>query len=95
MSYNIVRLKVTELPGYDHLLRMVRERPDSLLLDIGCGCECNEAFMSNSKGLTCRPVGHDTRKIVLDGFPARNIIASDISRGNYAPVLLLKETFQR
>ncbi|PPQ78837.1 hypothetical protein CVT26_011848 [Gymnopilus dilepis] len=62
MSYNTLRLKVTELPGYDHLLHMVRERPDSLLLDIGCG------------------FGHDTRKIVLDGFPARNIIASDISR---------------
>jgi hypothetical protein len=30
-----------------------------------------------------RLVGHDTRKIVLDGFPAKNIIASDIYHGKH------------
>jgi len=57
-----MKLKVTQLPGYDRLISLARNRPGALLLDVGCG------------------FGHDTRKVVIDGFPAENILGSDIHR---------------
>lgn len=46
---------------YEHILKLGRERPDAVLLDLGC----------------C--FGVDARKAAADGFPAKNIIASDIN----------------
>ncbi|KAG2154063.1 hypothetical protein DEU56DRAFT_751711 [Suillus clintonianus] len=51
---------ISTYPEYEHILKLGRERPDAVLLDIGC----------------C--FGVDARRAAADGFPAKNIIASDI-----------------
>ncbi|KAG2367878.1 hypothetical protein BDR07DRAFT_1392400 [Suillus spraguei] len=59
-AFGFLRLNLSNFPVYEHILRLGRERPDAVLLDIGC----------------C--FGVDARKAAADGFPAKNIIASDI-----------------
>ncbi|KAG1821674.1 uncharacterized protein BJ212DRAFT_914119 [Suillus subaureus] len=58
--FNFLRLNLSNFPVYEHILQLGRERPDAVLLDIGC----------------C--FGVDARKAAADGFPAKNVIASDI-----------------
>ena len=69
MYYARLRTKVNRYPAYNQLLRLGRERPGALFLDIGCG------------------VGNDVRRAVSDGFPAKQIIASDLHPGMYIAVL--------
>ncbi|KAG2055200.1 hypothetical protein BDR06DRAFT_1020442 [Suillus hirtellus] len=59
-SFVFLRLNLSNLPVYEHILELGRKRPDAVLLDIGC----------------C--FGTDARKAAADGFPAKNIIASDL-----------------
>jgi hypothetical protein len=67
------------------LLPLVRKNPNALLLDVGCGCESHFYFSILTLILRCHHlVGHDTRKVVLDGFPVKNVIASDISHGKHS-----------
>ncbi|KAG0706783.1 hypothetical protein DFH29DRAFT_845588 [Suillus ampliporus] len=60
-GFVFLRLNISSYPVYEHILKLGRERPDAVLLDIGC----------------C--FGVDARKAAADGFPAKNIIASDIN----------------
>ncbi|KAG2055204.1 hypothetical protein BDR06DRAFT_1046346, partial [Suillus hirtellus] len=60
-NITFLRLNLSNLPVYEHILELGRKRPDAVLLDIGC----------------C--FGTDARKAAADGFPAKNIIASDLS----------------
>ncbi|KAG2154061.1 hypothetical protein DEU56DRAFT_726242 [Suillus clintonianus] len=60
-AFTFLRLNMSSLPGYEHILKLGRERNNAVLLDIGC----------------C--FGVDARKAAADGFPAKNIIASDIN----------------
>ncbi|KAG6918961.1 hypothetical protein DXG01_010200 [Tephrocybe rancida] len=62
------KLKISRLPGYQSALKLSRDRPDAVLLDIGC---C-------SNGLA---VGNDLRKAVSDGWPIQNVIGSDLQQG--------------
>ncbi|KAG1750827.1 hypothetical protein EDB19DRAFT_1893347 [Suillus lakei] len=59
-GFFFLRLNLSSLSVYEHILKLGRERPNAVLLDIGC----------------C--FGVDARKAAADGFPAKNIIASDI-----------------
>lgn len=59
-GFVFLRLNISSYPVYEHILKLGRERPDAMLLDLGC----------------C--FGVDGRKAAADGFPAKNIIASDI-----------------
>lgn len=59
-GFGFLRLNLSNFPVYEHILQLGRERPDAVLLDIGC----------------C--FGVDARKAAADGFPAKNIIASDV-----------------
>ncbi|KAG1746293.1 hypothetical protein EDD22DRAFT_1004571 [Suillus occidentalis] len=59
-NFIFLRLNLSRISVYEHILKLGRERSDALLLDIGC----------------C--FGIDARKAAADGFPAKNIIASDI-----------------
>ncbi|KAG2367867.1 hypothetical protein BDR07DRAFT_1350441 [Suillus spraguei] len=59
-GFVFLRLNISGYPVYEHILKLGRERPDAMLLDLGC----------------C--FGVDARKAAADGFPAKNIIASDI-----------------
>ncbi|KAG2347784.1 hypothetical protein BDR05DRAFT_957373 [Suillus weaverae] len=59
-GFGFLRLSLSGFSVYEHILKLGRERPDAVLLDIGC----------------C--FGVDARKAAADGFPAKNIIASDI-----------------
>ncbi|KAG2146168.1 uncharacterized protein EDB93DRAFT_490348 [Suillus bovinus] len=59
-GFVFLRLNISTFPVYEHILKLGRERPDAVLLDLGC----------------C--FGVDARKAAADGFPAKNIIASDI-----------------
>lgn len=36
--YLVARLSVSQLPGFQQLLKLGRERKDALFLDIGCCC---------------------------------------------------------
>ncbi|KAG2051628.1 hypothetical protein BDR06DRAFT_889242 [Suillus hirtellus] len=58
--FGFLRLNLSNSSVYEHILKLGRERPDAVLLDIGC----------------C--FGVDARKAAADGFPAKNIIASDV-----------------
>lgn len=60
-GFVFLRLNISSYPVYEHILKLGRERPDAVLLDLGC----------------C--FGVDARKAAADGFPAKNIIASDIN----------------
>ena len=42
------RLNITTFPVYEHILKLGRERPGAVLLDIGCCC------MSKYYLLSCR-----------------------------------------
>ncbi|KAG2153710.1 uncharacterized protein EDB93DRAFT_1239663 [Suillus bovinus] len=59
-SFVFLRLNISNLSVYEHILELGRKRPNAVLLDIGC----------------C--FGTDARKAAADGFPAKNIIASDL-----------------
>ncbi|KAI8983392.1 hypothetical protein BD414DRAFT_442586 [Trametes punicea] len=59
-GFRFLHCKLPKLPGYDRLLRIGRERPGAILLDIGC----------------C--FGTDTRRAAADGFPVKQIVASDL-----------------
>ncbi|EJD41305.1 hypothetical protein AURDEDRAFT_115547 [Auricularia subglabra TFB-10046 SS5] len=54
------KLKISRFPVYNEVLKLGRERPDAILLDLGC----------------C--FGNDARRAVADGFPATQVIASDL-----------------
>ncbi|KAG2079282.1 hypothetical protein BDR04DRAFT_1166753 [Suillus decipiens] len=62
-TFVFLGLNLSELSVYEQIIRLGRERPDAVLLDIGC----------------C--FGTDARKAAADGFPAKNIIASDVLDG--------------
>lgn len=59
-GFSFLRLNLSTLSVYEHILELGRERPNAVLLDIGC----------------C--FGVDSRKAAADGFPAKNIISSDL-----------------
>ncbi|KAG2124603.1 hypothetical protein DEU56DRAFT_974220 [Suillus clintonianus] len=58
-QFVFVQANISRNPGYEHVLKLGRERPDAVLLDVAC----------------C--FGVDARRAAADGFPAKNIIASD------------------
>ncbi|KAG2141927.1 hypothetical protein DEU56DRAFT_972084 [Suillus clintonianus] len=58
--FAFLSVNISSNPLYENILKLGRERPDAVLLDIGC----------------C--FGVDARRAAADGFPAKNIIASDI-----------------
>ncbi|KAJ2977499.1 hypothetical protein NUW54_g11412 [Trametes sanguinea] len=62
-AFNFLRFKLPKLPGYDRLLKLGQDRPNAILLDMGC----------------C--FGNDVRRAAADGFPAKQIIASDLHPG--------------
>ncbi|EJD47004.1 hypothetical protein AURDEDRAFT_62737 [Auricularia subglabra TFB-10046 SS5] len=57
--FSFLLIRVTKPAAYGHILKLGRERPGVLFLDIGC----------------C--FGTDSRKLVDDGFPASQVVASD------------------
>ncbi|KAI0072366.1 hypothetical protein K474DRAFT_1629115 [Panus rudis PR-1116 ss-1] len=54
------KLKISRFPAYQDLLKLGRERPGALFLDMAC----------------C--FGNDARKAVADGFPVKQVLASDL-----------------
>ncbi|KAH9481460.1 Methyltransferase adrK [Psilocybe cubensis] len=58
--FSFAKLKIARLPGYPKALKLLEQRKDPILLDIGC----------------C--FGNDARKAVVDGWPAENVVASDL-----------------
>ncbi|KAF8896606.1 hypothetical protein BD779DRAFT_1608770 [Infundibulicybe gibba] len=34
--FDFMRINITRLPAYEHVIQLTRERPDALILDIGC-----------------------------------------------------------
>ncbi|KZS95907.1 hypothetical protein SISNIDRAFT_451556 [Sistotremastrum niveocremeum HHB9708] len=56
-------LKISRYPFYKDVLKLGKERPGAILLDIGC----------------C--FGNDSRKVIRDGFPKDQVIASDLRQG--------------
>lgn len=58
--FKFAKQNIAHFPIYGDLLRLPRDRPDALFLELACG------------------VGNDTRKAVVDGFPADRVVATDI-----------------
>ena len=75
---------IKKLPIYEDIVRIGRERKDAIFLDIGCcrGCLSPGYHLST---LTSSIVATDARIVSADGFPTRNIIASDLKKGCQAP----------
>ncbi len=78
------RLKLPLLPGYDRLIKLGKERKNAVLLDIGCCCK---SFRATSpvdgyiyQCLICL-VGNDVRMAAADGFPVKQIEATDLYGG--------------
>ena len=65
---------------YEDIVRIGRERKDAVFLDIGCCCGYIPPRYHLS-ALTSSIVATDARKVAADGFPARNIIVSDLKKG--------------
>ncbi|KAJ7204851.1 hypothetical protein C8J57DRAFT_1259255 [Mycena rebaudengoi] len=63
-SFSFARVKITEGLAYQCVVDLGRQREGAIFLDLGC---CPP-----------RPVGVDVRKLVSDGFPVQNVIATDI-----------------
>ncbi|KAF8962730.1 hypothetical protein BDZ97DRAFT_2020498 [Flammula alnicola] len=68
--FAFVKLKIARLPGYKEALKLLHERKDPILLDIGCCCAYRRT-----------QIGNDARKAVVDGWPVQNVIASDLRKG--------------
>ena len=80
-------MKVARLSAYQDLLKLGRERKGAIFLDLGCCCtfsvdlfQCPMSFDRLIYPLSA--VGNDVRKVVHDGYPVENAIASDLRRGN-------------
>lgn len=69
------------IPAYNYLLKLGEEREGAILLDIGCCCELPDTQNMSSVRLTSGLVGNDVRKVVADGFPVHNVVATDIHPG--------------
>jgi len=85
-SVTMPRLNVSTYSVYEHILKLGRERPNAILLDIGCCCASKYyvyVFFDDNEIFS---VGVDSRKVASDGFPAENIISSDINNGNMLPL---------
>ncbi|TFY77546.1 hypothetical protein EWM64_g6466 [Hericium alpestre] len=64
-SFHFAKLKISRLPAYPQLLKLGKEKPGAILLDLGC-CFGNDAF-----------------KAIADGYPAENVVASDLYQGQF------------
>jgi len=73
--FAFIRPKIASLPAYHHALRLLNTRTDPILLDIGCCCMYFVFFCAIYSWFA---VGNDIRKAALDGWPANNIVASDL-----------------
>jgi hypothetical protein len=74
------RPSISRLFAYQDLLKLGRERDGAILLDIGCCCKplsISVLFMSYGHRL----VGTDVRKAILDGFPLKNVVTTDLHKG--------------
>lgn len=71
------------LPAYKDVLKLGRERPDEILLDLGACCELSTKLSVRTRALTPREmsVGVDARKAAADGYPLRNIVTTDLQQG--------------
>ena len=75
------RLRVTHIPAYPRVLQLAKERQDAILLDVGCCCMClclcpvGCVFEQNPL------VGNDLRKVVVDGWHAKNVIGFELRKG--------------
>ena len=70
------------MPAYPRVFQLLKSRPDAIFLDVGC---CRADPFSYSI-LSCvliivRTVGTDLRKIINDGWPIPQTIATDLEAG--------------
>lgn len=80
------RLNVSTVPNYQKVLQLGKGRRDALFLDLGCACACLvKVFLAYPDGFS---VGTDIRKLIQDGYPAQNVIASDLRPGQISHTLL-------
>jgi hypothetical protein len=77
--FTVHRIKIDKFkPAYQHVLDLGRNVPGALLLDVGCCCAYLLCFKTQ---ITQYTVGNDLRKLASDGFPVKNMIASDLRQG--------------
>lgn len=74
-------MKITRSPGYKQALKLLSERIDPILLDIGCCCPYYLTISLLYFLTMYLPVGTDIRKAVIDGWPVNNVLASDLRQG--------------
>ncbi|KDR76360.1 hypothetical protein GALMADRAFT_247795 [Galerina marginata CBS 339.88] len=97
-NFTFIKLKIARLPGYKHALKLLQDRRDSILLDIGC-CFGNDARKAVVDGWPVQNViasdlqqgfwncGHELFKSTPETFPAA-FIPGDV----FDPVMLTLPT---
>lgn len=70
---------------YERILDIGRDRENPIFLEVGAGCESSHPFfLSKPRVLTIGNlmlVGTDVRKLVSDGYPSQQVIATDLHAG--------------
>ena len=78
----ISRLSLSHLPGYDELLELGRSRDNSTYLDLGCLCNVIRGYHHpRAQLINIQTVGVDIRKAIADGYPMKNVKATDLAPG--------------
>ncbi|KAL7285813.1 hypothetical protein ACG7TL_000922 [Trametes sanguinea] len=86
--FRFLHFKLPKLPGYDRLLKLGQERPDAILLDLGC-CFGNDVRCAAADGFPAKHIiasdlhaeywdlGHKLFRSTNESFPA-TFIAGDV-----------------
>ena len=81
------------MPAYPLVLRLLKNRPDAVFLDIGC-CSKRLSYLGVCPDdLThvfalVSVVGAEVRKVIYDGWPITQTIATDLEAGTALCLLL-------
>jgi hypothetical protein len=81
-GFRFTKLKIARMPAYPRVFQLLKNRPDAIFLDIGC-CRAN-SFLSSRlcwNLIDVHAVGTDLRKIVYDGWPISQTLATDLEAG--------------
>lgn len=73
------RLQISRHSFYDEFLRIGKSQPGALYLEVACCCKFTFAVVRTLS--LCVSVGSDVRKAIADGYPIKNVIASDLYAG--------------
>ena len=76
------KVQISRASAYPRVLDLVKSRPDTIFLDVGCCCMNQSISRSFLNNLICpKIVGTELRKVIHDGWPVSQTIATDLEAG--------------